>query len=73
LQQLTSSVNNKHFCSQQKAAEKISIGPYFDLQKAFDSVNHKMLLYKLQKLGVRVVARDWFKNHLTDCNDVNLK
>ena len=29
-----------------------------------------MLLYKLQKLGVRVVARDWFKNHLTDCNDV---
>ena len=45
--------------------EKV-IGLYFDLQKAFDTVNHEILLYKLEKLGVRGIVHDWFKNYLTD-------
>jgi hypothetical protein len=55
--------------------EKI-IGLYFDLQKAFDTVNHEILLCKLQKFGVRGIVHDWFKNYLSDryqytlCNSI---
>ena len=44
--------------------EKV-IGIYLDLQKAFDTVNHDILLYKLQYYGVRGVVYDWFKNYLS--------
>ena len=32
------------------------VGIYLHLQKAFDTVNHDILLYKLQSCGIRVVA-----------------
>jgi len=38
---------------------------YFDLQKAFDTVDHKILLSRLFNYGVRVVY-NWFANYLTD-------
>ena len=40
------------------------IGMYFDLQKAFDTVNHDILLCKLQKYGIRGIVLDWFRDYL---------
>jgi len=36
------------------------------LQKAFDTVNHDVLLYKLDNYGIRGIVYQWFKNYLSD-------
>ena len=42
------------------------IGIYFDLQKAFDTVDHSIVLYKLYSYGIRGIMYNWIKNYLTD-------
>jgi hypothetical protein len=36
-------------------------GIFCDLAKAFDYVNHEILLVKLQFYGIPYVAEDWFR------------
>ena len=42
------------------------LGMYFDLQKAFDTVDHKILLKKLYNYGLRGVVYKWFDDYLTN-------
>ena len=45
-------------------ANKISIGVFIDLKKAFDTVNHTLLIDKLEYYGIRGIAQEWLKCHV---------
>ena len=41
-----------------------SCGVFLNLQKAFDTVNHSILLKKLAHYGIRVLTNGWFQSFL---------
>ena len=45
---------------------KLVLGIFLDISKAFDSVDHKLLLYKLDSLGIRGIILQWFASYLSD-------
>ena len=46
----------------------IGCGIFLDLQKAYDTNDHQILLAKLNHHGIRGVSNDWFKSFLSNCS-----
>ena len=48
--------------------DKIVVGCFLDLKKAFDTVNHRILISTLRKYGIRGNILQWFESYLKNRN-----
>ncbi len=53
-EELTNSIYNKEY----------AVGVFIDLKKAFDIINHNILLHKLERYGIRGVGLSWIRSYI---------
>ena len=41
---------------------------FLDVSKVFDMLNHQVLLCKIDKIGIRGIAKNWFESYLSGCS-----
>ena len=46
--------------------DKFACGVFLDFQKTFDTVNHNILIAKLNHYEIRGITLDWFQSYLTN-------
>ena len=68
----TEQVNLEITDSLKKAMDKklVTCGLFLDFSKAFDTINHDILLLKLHRYGLRRNPLRWFENYLYNRNQV---
>ena len=49
-----------------KEQKESTIGVFIDLSNAFDTLNHSMLLSKMEKYGIRGPILDWYRSYLNN-------
>ena len=52
------------FDSEYTDHKQLNLAIFLDLKKAFDTVDHKILLEKLRKYGIRELFGDWFQSYI---------
>uniref|UniRef100_A0A3P9M519 Reverse transcriptase domain-containing protein n=1 Tax=Oryzias latipes TaxID=8090 RepID=A0A3P9M519_ORYLA len=56
IENITNAIDNK----------KHVIGVFIDLKKAFDTINHCILIHKLDRYGIRGLVLDWIRSYLSN-------
>ena len=56
LEKMTNSIDDK----------KITVGVFIDLKKAFDTIDHKLLLKKMEFYGIRGIVLKWVESYLAN-------
>jgi len=49
-----------------KPDPEFTLAVFCNLSKAFDVINHEILLKKMNNYGIRGIEHDWFENYLSD-------
>ena len=56
IEEITTSIDNHN----------VTVGVFIDLKKAFDTIDHSILLKKLEIYGIRGIAANWLNSYLSD-------